>query len=373
MRLGFFLKRGDNRICAYLTQLGTGVSQLFMLLSFLYLNRNKSLNIFIEEPEGNLHPDALIQLLKIIEDRFSNHRFFISTHSSSLIDQVNDNWSIHQVYRSGNSPSIMVPCQNIIQKYALLDDLGIRASQILQTNLVIWVEGPSDRIYIKKWIEDLTPNSLHFIEGKHYSFLMYGGANLTSYDILGDEKIDMLSTSRYAVVVCDSDKAQEDASLKSRVVNIVESIERINLERKELGIFSESSLLAWVTKGREIENYVPHALFKQVIFSEKFIRKYVYVDIDGKREKKNIIQVDSPEREFNQYDSFDEYFSSLYRFESGEQLEAKYLNRIASDLSKNKNAIAKEVTLSWDWDHPNDELKEKVEEIVKLIIKANGF
>ena len=34
--------------------------------------------------------------------------------------------------------------------YDVLDDLGAKASDIFQSNGIIWVEGPSDRIYIKK-------------------------------------------------------------------------------------------------------------------------------------------------------------------------------------------------------------------------------
>ena len=32
----------------------------------------------------------------------------------------------------------------------VLSNLGIRASELLQSNGVIWVEGPSDRVYIKR-------------------------------------------------------------------------------------------------------------------------------------------------------------------------------------------------------------------------------
>ena len=33
----------------------------------------------------------------------------------------------------------------------MLNDLDVRASDLLQSNGIIWVEGPSDRIYIKRW------------------------------------------------------------------------------------------------------------------------------------------------------------------------------------------------------------------------------
>ena len=42
---------------------------------------------------------------------------------------------------------------NILGKKGCLDDIGIKASDILQSNGIIWVEGPSDRIYINKWID----------------------------------------------------------------------------------------------------------------------------------------------------------------------------------------------------------------------------
>ncbi|MED3899851.1 AAA family ATPase [Priestia megaterium] len=80
-KLRFYIKRGDKEIAAYLSQLGTGVSRLVMLLSFLYLNKDKTLNVIIEEPEGNLHPESVVQLVRIIKENFRNHRFLLQhTH-----------------------------------------------------------------------------------------------------------------------------------------------------------------------------------------------------------------------------------------------------------------------------------------------------
>ncbi|WP_301169708.1 hypothetical protein [Brevibacillus nitrificans] len=58
-KLRFYIKRSTKEMAASLENMGTGVSQPVMLLSFLYINRNKQLNVFIGEPESNLHPEAV--------------------------------------------------------------------------------------------------------------------------------------------------------------------------------------------------------------------------------------------------------------------------------------------------------------------------
>ena len=41
----------------------------------------------------------------------------------------------------------------IFLKSELLNDLDIRVSDLVQTNRIIWVEEPSDRIYVKRWLQ----------------------------------------------------------------------------------------------------------------------------------------------------------------------------------------------------------------------------
>lgn len=374
-KLRFYVKRGNKEISAYLSQLGTGVSQLVMLLSFLYLNRDKTLNVFIEEPEGNLHPEAVVQLVRIIKENFKNHRFFITTHSSVLIDQVDDDWTVHRVVRRENHASILYPCSEIVQKYEILDQLGIKASQLLQSNIVIWVEGPSDRFYINKWIKDHTPEGVEFLEGRHYSFLMYGGANLTSFDILTDhDYIDILRTSRYAIIVCDSDKNNEDSKYKKRVQNLLDRIKGLDESKSGHEKLISDYVHVWVTQGREIENYIPHSLFINILQKEDFSRKYVEVG-EAKERKKLIFDINKLEKpQFGQYDSFDEYFANGYVFEDGKALDYKEKSKISSSYSKKKNNISKSLVAEWSLDdYGMYDLKEQILKVVGFIKRANGL
>ncbi len=139
---------------------------------------------------------------------------------------------------------------------------ALKASDLLQSNCVIWVEGPSDRIYIKKWLELFGGNDLE--EGLDYQFLYYGGTLLSHYTANVEEKkntdslIEMLKINRHSYVVMDSDKKSSEDQLKDRVKRI----------QKE---FSNAH---WVTAGKEIENYLPtealHNYFDSSLNVEQF-------------------------------------------------------------------------------------------------------
>ena len=63
--------------------------------------------------------------------------------------------------------------QTYVDNSGVLDDLDVRASDILLANSVIWVEGPSDRLYINRWIELWENGALK--EGIHYQCMFYAG------------------------------------------------------------------------------------------------------------------------------------------------------------------------------------------------------
>ncbi len=127
-----------------------------------------------------------------------------------------------------------------------IDDLDVKASDMFQANGIIWVEGPSDRIYIKKWLEVFTSNDL--CEGVNYQFAYYGGRLLAHYTSV-DEKakandlIDVLKINRHAAIIIDSDRRKKNARIN-------ETKRRIRSE------FETSGYFCWITEGKEIENYV---------------------------------------------------------------------------------------------------------------------
>ncbi|RWU12032.1 hypothetical protein EGC76_02225 [Pseudidiomarina gelatinasegens] len=132
-------------------------------------------------------------------------------------------------------------------KSNICNDLGYKASDILQANCIIWVEGPSDRIYLNFWLSSKAPD---LVEGIHYSIMFYGGksfSHLSGVDNdVSDRVEDFISIralNRYSVIVFDSDKASSQSRLSS-------TKQRLKQE------FDNGPGYTWVTAGREIENYL---------------------------------------------------------------------------------------------------------------------
>lgn len=57
----------------------------------MFIHRNEEMLFFIEEPELNLHPGLQRKLIEaMLSDEFSNHQFFLTTHSNHLLDLTLD-------------------------------------------------------------------------------------------------------------------------------------------------------------------------------------------------------------------------------------------------------------------------------------------
>src|SRR5690606_15355840 len=83
--------------------------------------------------------------------------------------------------------SIVTSIASTKEKSGICNDLGYKASDILQSNCIIWVEGPSDRIYLNYWLASINTK---MIEGVHYSIMFYGGRLFSHLTALDAEEVD---------------------------------------------------------------------------------------------------------------------------------------------------------------------------------------
>jgi len=162
-----------------------------------------------------------------------------------IFSKESDAQIVHVTHDSAESGlSIVQPINTHAHHSKVFDELGARASDLLQSNCVIWVEGPSDRIYFNKWLELFDPD---LNEHADYEFAFTGGAVLShfSYDESSEkDMIEALKINRNAIVLMDKDKAVTLSGLKPHV-------ERVSNE------ISGNDGLAWITEGKEVENYIP--------------------------------------------------------------------------------------------------------------------
>ena len=356
-----------------LDQLGTGVSQIVMLLSHLWINKEVNLNVFLEEPEANLHPEAVVKLISIFEKELINHRFFITTHSPSLIDCLNENWAVYRTLKSPNGTSSITPNDNVIKYYETLDSLGVKASQILQANTILWVEGPSDRIYLKKWIDIYSDGELK--EGKDYSFLYFGGTNLASFTVLddvGENLINILSTSRKACLIADSDCSsqadRDDEGFKAYLSSMLNRLRTANADNAGLDSTLDDYVKVWITEGREIENYICKDLLFDILTSQGFKRESI-----GQRNNHKKLSLKSTQASdfiFEKFDSFDKAISDCYQLDDNTQLDAPSLSNIALSYASKKVPIAKAVVDKLDKTHCSIlDLEDRLKDLVDFIRK----
>lgn len=231
-----------------LSSLGTGIHEVVMLAAYCTLVQ-KSI-VCIEEPEIHLHPLMQRKLIQHLNDATDN-QYLIATHSAALIDTPGAS-----VYRVKLSQGKTVINEALLDKdrFDICRDLGCRASDLVQTNAIVWVEGPSDRIYINHWIRAENPE---LREGLHYSVMFYGGrllSHLSADDDDVEEFIKLRSLNRNVALIMDSDKVSPRKGINQT---------KRRLQRE----FSKHGGISWLTQGREIENYVEASLVEDVLSS----------------------------------------------------------------------------------------------------------
>ena len=271
---------------------GSGLKTILLVLIKLFLETRETTNynfeplltntVFIfEELENNLHPAIQRNLFEFLYQwaKENNSQIFLTTHSTVPINMFSgrDNVTLTHIKKENNQ-IITNSALSFIENEYILMSLGVRASDILQSNAVIWVEGPSDRSYINKWIELYSKGTLK--ENIHYQILFYGGrllSHLTGKVDESNELIQLFRANLHSIIVIDSDKTDSKKRINQTKLRI----------KKE---FMQNQAIVWITQGKEIENYLSRNIFNKVYKVNKQIGQYEKIDdfLNENSRKKNI-------------------------------------------------------------------------------------
>ncbi len=250
--------------------LGDGIQSIIILTYPLFFYNDDDVIVFYEEPETHLHPGLqrlFIETLRKCD--LAKFQFFISTHSNHLLDTTFDyaNISVFTFKESINDASGKTFTIENISTYTnqILELIGARVSSVFLTNCTIWVEGISDRLYIRKFLELLNKDNAGrpYKEDYHYSFVEYGGNNITHYTFLDEEEKKGINPERLCAklfLIADSDGLKSDLDVTASGKPKAKSVRNTKL-RAVLG------KNYYRLNVREIENLLTKSTLKSTIES----------------------------------------------------------------------------------------------------------
>lgn len=314
----------ENKGPIALSASGSGLKTIILTLLNLLIRPNfekkptEKYIFSLEELENNLHP-ALQRNLFIYLEKFAltkNCHIFLTTHSNIAIDIFGNSEHAQILHiMKGEDGVIGNHYTGDAIGHGVLDDLGVRASDLLQANGLIWVEGPSDRVFLKKWIELWSNNEL--TEGRHYQFVFYGGSVLANINAsLADsdfrEAITAFKINRNFAFVCDSDRKTPNGSLKPRVARLIQEV-------------ADTRAMVWVTRCKEIENYIPKEAFEGAHGKTGLEQIGEYEDIQHYLQRNKISSAKSYTNKHSKAFAYAEFMTKenlLFRSELEEQITA---------------------------------------------------
>jgi predicted ATPase len=244
--------------------IGDGIQMLIILLYPIFTSQSNTW-FFIEEPETHLHPGLQrIFIEALINDEYlksKNLHYFFTTHSNHLLDLSIDSNEI-AIFQFQKENQEKFTIKNVKPNKEILDLLGVNNSSVFLANTSIWIEGPTDRKYISKFLKLYCESKeLPYLkEDIDFAFFEYGG-NLIAHYLFDEEfeinneqdvrdKINSFALSNKIYLLADNDNAT-GAKLN---------------RREELEKFSNNKNFKYQnTECKEIENLLPAKVLQDFI------------------------------------------------------------------------------------------------------------
>lgn len=322
----------DQEVQRRFHDIGDGIQAIIILMYRLFTAESRTW-IFIEEPEQGLHPG----LQRIFLETLTQHpvlqekdlRIFLSTHSNHMLgmalSELEEDVSVFAFQRWTNPERFQIrPIHNRQQN--LLTLLGVTNSSVFLANCGIWVEGITDRKYLRAYLSaylqsDKFKTEYNFVpqEDIHYAFFEYAGSNLVHYLFESEDG-------------ASSDHAEQIRArfLCNRIFLLADQDKNKEEKHARLKACQSESFRYYVTPGIEVENLISKDDLSQAL--PQLISKLTEEDVA----KANIQFSDYCKKRIGSYlkETFDDLCPDALKADSG-TLSAYYKDKLASLVCPN--------------------------------------
>lgn len=193
-------------------QRGSGVGSLFILSlmqAYVDMQVGEGYCLLFEEPGNSLHPGAerkMLDALRAISE--GGGQILITTHSQVFIDRT-DSGQLYLVKRTDGESQFRCIQQDAFEA---VEEIGARNSDLLQSDFVFYVEGPSDVVIV----EAICKNLCDDWEDQNITVQHLGGTGNIRH--CEPEKLKMIN--RNCAFILDSDRDGPDANPNSVATRI---------------------------------------------------------------------------------------------------------------------------------------------------------
>lgn len=236
----------DDGVMTSLSNKGDGVKSLITIAMLSQISTQGQRLIIVDEPENHLHPEAIHFIDSVLQKLSENHQVLISTHNPIFVN------------RNNISSNLIVDAGKVIKASRIEEirnTLGVICSDnLMDSDYVIVVEGPSDEIVIKKCIEEDEELSKHLLNKSLIVRSIGGTHNIKS------EAYSLQQLCCNFMFILDYDSAGKEGA------NVIKSA--LSIPEEKIRFFMKTN-----KKDTELEDY-----FKPDIYREYLSSKSINID-----------------------------------------------------------------------------------------------
>jgi predicted ATP-dependent endonuclease of OLD family len=214
-----------------LSSCGSGVSQVLAIVYILVSSIHEPRTIIIDEPQSFLHPGAAKKLIETIK-QFPQHQYFIATHSPDIITTADPSKIIMLKYEDCKTTTSVIDEINIELQNEILDELGVRLSDVFGADSVLWVEGPTEEkcfpLIIKKLLAEMPLKGMNILSVKSTDALLDGKHSSLVADIYDKLKSGISLIPEKSIFIFDKEKKTDKQ---------IEDLKRIGFKFLELPMY----------------------------------------------------------------------------------------------------------------------------------------